>query len=1386
MRRLGWLNRPLFAVMLIFTVFACGGGGCSGCEGCGVAPIPGGFPTAERIPNSAQVRLSESGIQFIEENISGIVTTVLPDGLDFQVPETSGSQDLFLFTLRYTVCPDDRPPCYIHAEIANLDLIPTAPNQLHLVLQLRLWSTNEAGELAPLFVDTNVGDLNVTVDSREGSRDFVALEGDIVFAEETEPARAGYTRIDVQNLALADGQGLEDDDVSISGSGIAGNIIAFFINLFKGSIVNLLVDQVSGLLDGVLGDQLCTTQGEYGCPTGTFADGSGPDAVCRFGEASDSRCVPILLGMDGRGDLGMSFLGGFSPGTHAPGQFVLASGGDGEAVNNGMSLFMHGGFMSMTRDFTTSPGHNPCVPMVAPPELPTIARVESFRGNVIPGTSTTAHVGIGIAEDFLDYAGYGMFDSGMLCIGAGTRLAQQLSTGLVSGIAPSLRQLAFPQDAAPLTLAIRPQLPPDFTIGTDAGAPLLTILLPQVQIDWYVWSTERYVRFMTYQTDLTIRINLAVEGGEIVPRIEAVEAANSMVFNNELITEPPAAVATAVENVLSSFAGMLAGAIDPIALPDIMGFQLEVPEGGVRGVADGGHAFLGIFANLSLAAPAPLVQPIETRISVSDLELDRESMSLEHWGQGEGNRAWLHFDAEGPAGAEYEYSYRIDGMTWSHWTSDPRIQIDDDVLLLQARHTIEARARLRGEARTVDPTPARTELIIDVLPPEVQVSRDTTAFVVSARDLISSDDQLSYRFRIRDGEWSEWQSSPRFEPDSVVLDGGDLGIEVIDEAGNVGTATFPLIRGIPNPAGGGSCNCGVIGGTDRNGPLALIGSVFLLGAMVVRRRRLLPSPARARRLLTLGLLVLPIFLGAQGCECGDGNGPGVPCNDECIAAAPPGLTAGQICCEATNMCASYDVDALCMPGFTCPIANLTVDAMCAVTCSECMRKPPLEQGLLATDLDLVVTDAGETYVSGYSPGVPPNVDYGDLVFGEVTAGGNVAWEIVDGAPSSPITNDPDGWRDGVSAPGDDVGRWTSMADSGSSLYIAYYDASNGALRMAIGSPGAWTTHTVDDAGDSGRYASLVLLEGGIPAVAYMRIEPAGDDTGRLRSSVRVAIAADAAPSGPTSWTITEVAGADMACRPAFCGDGEVCLESGACVVPTSDCSEDCGDNECVAGSCQAALPSNYVEDLPPAYGLHANLARTPSGGLALVWYDRGGGNLFGAELPALDGTWGAPLLIDGYLREAPESGDSGIGTSLFVDAAGTWHVAYVDGAEEALRYASIAGGAVTARETIDEGATDGTAAHSDGRHIVGDDSSIAVTDGGEIRVVYQDATVQHLMLARRAAGGGDWTVSVLDDEQHTGFWADQQLVGTTSYVATWWRFQSRTAPENGVRVLTVE
>jgi MYXO-CTERM domain-containing protein len=1383
MKRFGSMGRPLLTASLVFLVFACSGGGCSGCDGCGIAPIPGGFPIAERIPNAAQVRLSESGIEFIENNIGTIVSLFLEEGLNFDIPSTSGEQQ----GITYTVCPAN--DCRARGEIEDLDITTVPPNRLDAHLRVVLDSRNRAGARAPLQLDAGSATCFIDIDTRRGSRTYIGLSAPIAFENETRPARAGYTRLGIRDVALVDGEDIENADLDISSPDCGifdvscwdDALICNVANagFVKNFVIGQLSGQVSGLIDDAVGEAMCTTRGEFGCPNGTFDRGNTePDAVCYYEPSPPASgpdpCVSSLIGTDGRGDLGAQLLGGFSPGTHGTAQFLLASGGDGEAVENGMSLFMHGGFMSMDRGFESSPGHHSCVPVVEPPPLPDVARATAFRGNVIPGTTTRTHIGLGISEDYLNYAGYGMFDSGMLCIGAGTRLSQQLSTGLVSGIVPSLRNLAFPLSAAPLTLAIRPQEPPRFDVGTEAGTPLITITLPRLKIDWYVWSTERYVRFMTYQTDLTIRIDLTVEGGELLPRVSGVMAENSSVTEAHLITQNEDTVANAVQSILSGLADMLAGSIDPIALPDIMGFELDVPADGVRGVADSGEDFVGIFANLRLAGTHTLVSPVETRLELSDLSIDPASMSLESWGQGERNHVWLHMGAEGPSGVDYEYSYRINHGTWSAWTRSPRVLVDHDVLLLQARHTIEARARVLGQASTTDRTPASRELIIDVVAPDVQASREgLRAFVVQASDLISPESALRYRFLFPGAEWSEWQSSPRIETDELRLDGGELGIEVVDEAGNVGRATFPLIRGVPNPDANGGCACsaGPGAGAARPSWIAILFGLALVFSVVRRHRH--------GALVAIALMAL----GASGCECG--SSVSAPCNNSCFPAVPPSTTDGDICCESTNMCVAYDVDALCMPGFTCPVANLVLDSTCDVSCGECVRKPPLEPGLLATDLDLVIASGGEIYVSGYSPGVPPTTRYGDLVFGEVSTTGEVAWEIVDGSPGGPVTNDPQDWRGGVSAPGDDVGRWTSIADSGSTLYIAYYDVTHRALRLAMGGPGAWNVQTVDDTADSGRYPSLVILDDGAPAIAYLRIDAASDGSGRPHSSVQVAIARTATPASATDWTIQEVTGSDMACRFEFCDGAQVCLESGACTVPTTDCAAPCDSDEaCVLGACVNTLGSDYVEDLPPAYGLYTSLVRTATG-LALVYYDRGRGNLWGAELPSRDGVWSAPFLIDGYAVNNPERGDSGLGASLFIDSAGTWHVAYVDGTEEALRYVSIAGGVVGTPETVDRGETDGATPHSDGRHIVGDDASIVVTEGGEIRIVYQDATSQRLMLARRPSSGGAWSISVLDMEHATGFWAVQKLVGTISYVATFWRRESRTSSANGVRVLSV-
>lgn len=1336
--------------LVAFFLVACGGGGCGGCEECGVSPIPGGFPIEERVSNSAQVRLTSSGIDFIESNSNDLVTLLLPDGLQFDIPRTETSADLTICEPDIIVCPDS--DCAINGEIEELILDPSAPNQLLATIRLGLqtFRCDDSGDCSlgalPIRLEHWAcgGGVLATIDTSAGSRPDVGITATITFETETELARNGYTRLVVSDAQLEEGRSLEDEDIDIEGD---GGLVGALAGLLSGIIVDQVEGQVGDLLQGVLDDQLCTTTTEYGCPTGTCSDDpADPDSTCRFGPADGSgtctgggRCVPLLLGTDGEGDLGAAFLGSISPGTHAPGQFLLASGGDGEAVNEGMSLFMYGGFIGTNADFSVTPAHNPCVPAIDPPPLPTIPRVDTFRGNSAPGLATDPHLGIGLAESFLDHAGYGMYDAGLLCIGAGTNLAQELSTGLFSLVVQSLGRLVFPEDAAPLGIALRPQTPPDFTIGAGTeDDPILQIALDQMQMDFYVYSSERFIRFMTYEADLRIGINLRAEGGQLIPEIVELAPAEGTgrVFNTEdLLREDPETLATSMGLVLETAIGMFAGGIGAIDLPDIMGLQLDVPDGGIQGITDDGEAFLSIFANLAVA-PSPFTAKLDTRMQIVNAEIDPTSLALDTLGQGEMPRVTLQVEAlDVPLDTEVEYSVRVDGMPWSRWTTDTEIVLDDETaLLFQAKHTIEARARIAGEPNSVDDSPAFQELIVDILAPELELeSAADGGTTVVAWDVVTKNEDLLVRYRAIGGtEWSEWTR----QGDLGTLPVGEIEVEVKDEAGNVGSTSSALIRGRPNPAGGG-CDCAVEGEGSSKAPFSAL--LMLAVFFVWRRRTGGVRPARkeargprGRTFLFLNFL-LPLALALGGCDCGGGG----------------------------------DDDP-------------TADGDMMMPAEDMGPRPPLDPGLLATHLDMASQEDGSLVLAGYSPGNPPRTRYGDLVVGVWDSAAEVVdWEIVDGAPDGPVTNEP-GWRDGVSAPGDDVGRWASVIVAGGEVHVAYYDQTNGALKFASGTPGgSWAVHTVDEDGNAGRYASLIATSSGV-AVAYMAVINATETPGQPTGVVRVATASGV-PAGASDWTVGEVLSKAIPCRFELCPDGAACVETGMCMTTGSDCGECGSDEACVGGSCQATFTEDWVQAHPEAVGLYASLAET-STGLGLVWYDRTEGNLWGSAESG--GTWGEPFLIDGYGVGDSFIGDSGIGASLAVDASDVWHVTYVDGAEENLRYARIEGGTVET-EIVDNGTTDGTTMHDDGRHLIGDDSAVVVTDGGEVRVAYQDATAGRAMFARRG-GDGSWTLSVADEGDFSGYFTDQVLVGGTSFVATWWRNDSEDSRGNGVRVVSID
>jgi hypothetical protein len=184
------------------------------------------------------------------------------------------------------------------------------------------------------------------------------------------------------------------------------------------------------------------------------------------------------------------------------------------------------------------------------------------------------------------------------------------------------------------------------------------------------------------------------------------------------------------------------------------------------------------------------------------------------------------------------------------------------------------------------------------------------------------------------------------------------------------------------------------------------------------------------------------------------------------------------------------------------------------------------------------------------------------------------------------------------------------------------------------------------------------------------------------------------------------------------------------------------------------------------------MAAGPSG-LGIVLYDRTRGNLVGAAKQG--GSWTATIL-DGHTgaNGSVVTGDVGIGASLAITSAGDWHISYVNGWSEALQYLRVPGGDLAQLlqpEVVDKGLGVGGQAFPDGLHIVGDDSSVSVDSGGNVRVVYQDATagtLREALGAPAASGAHTWTLTAISQpSEFAGFFP--HYVPQAQSIANWFR-----------------
>ncbi len=1379
-----WLKYSWYAAL---AAIASGcAGSCSSCSSCGVTPLPGGFENAKRIDNAASVRITESGFDFLEDNLGSLAGSLLGDDtggggvISFEVP--SSSQNL-LPTVDIDVCPGgpdanaNPPKCLFEADLtrANLNISSSAPHHIVVSGTIAARLQHLPVRVTALFIPSTPSiRLNSGAscnDAQRGNFANIPIDVRVSISTEKDPehaARRGYSRVSIEQFSL--NQDALSDSIAACGGGLTGPII----NALKGFLMPQLVGPLIGNLTSTLDEQLCMSADPASgvtCPTGTTADGDG---ICRF---TNGDCVGTALGIDGNIDLS-GMLASLSPGTEGGLDFMLSVGGEGtrddgsgmlwgdlNPVAGGATLGMMGG--AEPRPLTT------CVPIV-PSALPTgIPIPDELTSNTISGwTGDGPHLGIALSERFINHALAGAYNSGALCLGiGGETLGGMLTSDTLGLLIPSLKELARQQRTAPLAIVLRPQAPPLATVGNGsslADDPVLRIGLPNLEIDFYLWSNDRFIRAFSAQFDLDVPVNLEVdENSALVPVLEDIGVANPRLSNAPLIREDKDAAAQTLASLLASqIGGALGGAIDPIDLNDSLsdlGLSLKIPptvEGvgspGLRRLQKGSDGFLGIFAALAPAG-APYVHFSETEARVSSKQVDPAGLTLATANLDNIPRVIIDAKSSLDRGEQaIEYQYRLNQGYWRPWQQNSRLKVQDPSLRLQGRHQVEVRSRVVGEPTTVDRTPPVIEVLVDKSAPEVALKEtDAGRVTISVYDVVSPASALEVRWQLDDGAFSAWTVAEGLEFIEVGQDARRLTVEVRDEEGNIGSQSQGLIRGRPDPtfASEGACDCSVPGATGAGrAPVGLValGGILLFAGLRRRRRGEAAQPGTVssahqttaladaaplgiakqrakgrstRHLAKVGLIAIAASF--NGCSCSDTDDPGG--NGGSGATGGTGGNGG----SGGNP-----------------------------TCTNCETLAP---GLVGAYASAVAAPDGAIWVAAYgdlgvieSPADGANTSlFGDLAVGRVADDGSVAWTAVDGLPAvdpslppgslggppDPAFVDVNSYRGGLTDPGDDVGLWTSIQLGADGLpQVAYYDATNRALKFAQrDDQGAWTSHTVqvNARADIGRYAKLVLREGR-PVIAFLAIEPGTG--GRAQGIVRVASAQSALPRQGSDWVFADAAAGPAPCRKFICADGEECrAEDGVCATPLTTCDPNCGSKtKCYdLGSgprCEDILDQRHVDTYPEASGLYIDLAVTGNG-LGLIYYDRLRGDLYGVREEG--GVWQTPVLFDGQGPGPSDSGDTGIGASLFIDSSGDWHVSYSDGITETVRYLKVTGGVTPgAPQVVDDGST------PDGRVVVGDDSSVWVNSNGTVFVSYQDATNGLLKLATHDGTG--WQVRTLN------------------------------------------
>lgn len=1286
-------TRINFVLQTAFIVLmgACGNlGGCGACSS--TQPLPGGkLPADQTVEGGAQIRVTQTGFKKLTDLIPGLLNNSLQNGIC--VPAGDAGVSIAGFSVaRADYCHQNSgPSCPNGCKIGvSLNSGPSGFNVgvsgQNLVVNLST-SINTTLHLDFYALGIHVDSCNLGISSNNLSGSF-----NVAFGIKPTDGELDIHLAGINDFTLG---------LTFSGCGILSsfaNLVSDLLDVIPGAIKNLLTPLIDPLIQNFL---------------------------------------PNPLGVKGMMDVG-ALLEGVSPGTEGlmearivPGGYVRLDG-----AKKAMSLGVITG-MNADQDPTTRTGlrgdniplasePNLCVPPMIPPQfgsapanLPITSRstftlnpAGAFDGNPEPA----ADIAMGMSETMLDLAGHHLVTSGAMCLGVGTTTINQLNVGTISLLVPSLGELTSESGKDPLLLVTRPQKPLDFTIGDNTPtSPALKIGINHLEVDFYAFLYERYVRAFTLDLTMNVGLNLEFEQmpnqpAKIKPTLVGIssQSVTVKVLNSQFVAESAQHLEMVLPSVFDLVTPLL-GNIPPINVPSFGGLSLNNLS--IQHVTTTQDDFLALFATLGpsmLARQAALYSPDSaSTLDLMEAQVGAMPMLAEASARlvrtttppPEEIRAFLTkkkggampevefaVDRTDANGRALEWQYNLNGGMWHPYTAAPdgRFVVRDPAFAWQGKYTIGLKSRVKNNYRTASDE-TQTQVIIDSVGPKVVTDKldwKGDELTIPLWDIVS-EKNVSYAL----GKPGEHEPSSAWVKGSIVkLTRAELAqylsnhnefvVFAKDEAGNQTLALVAPFHGQPGAEG-----CGCNSTTPSSGGIAL---TLIVGLVVLgRRRKSLRASLRTFAASRAGRMTVQVAIWAgisvavslaPGCSCGN------PSSKACETSADCG----------PDFCAKGELP-YCIDG-------------------ECVCSDDIPPGRIGAYSDVATGKDGSIWVSAYA------LTYGDLVVAKVDPGRvpNESWEWVDGVPADGPVIVPDSKiRGGIEAAGVDVGMYTSIAvNANGQPSVTYFNRDTGSLMFAQKVNDVWVKHAISTGtgmtlGESGElvgmYTSLTLRsDNGNPGVAYLA--HVRDSMG-ARAEVRYASAQTPNPTSPGDWQIWLVDSAPL---------------------PPDD-------------------PNNpEVYPLPGGLGLFVDSARMPNQAPAVVYYDRANGDLKLSKFNAQTGQFGAARILDGSGNV-----DAGWTPSLQIDSAGVAHVAYVGSTKDDLKYVTDKMGALP--EVVDDGyrivgqTVDGLPKPE--FHFVGDDASLILANGQFPMIAYQDATTQELLLASK---------------QQNGMWARTNIAGAAN------------------------